>query len=404
MGLFEKIFGRRKEIRPSGAFTLLNGSQAYFTAAPESVYEMAITRAAIHSFASNCAKLKPEVVGAAKPHLQGILSYKPNPVQDTYKFLYRIATILSVHNTAFIVPLEDARTGQLTGFYPLLPQSAEVVEVDGEPYMRYHFGNGKTAAIELERIGILTEYQYSDELIGESNAALRPTMQLIHAQNQGIIAGAKNSAQIRFIARISNMLKPEEIKQERKRFTEDNLSADNQSGMILYDSKFADLKQIESKPYAVSSAQMGAINEAVFQYFGTNAAIIQNRYTEEEWNAYYEARIEPFALQLSLVMSNMTYTARERAHGNAIYFTANRLQYASNATKLNVSTQLFDRGILSRNDIMDIWNLPHVAGGDQRYIRREYAEIEKLENTLAAPAVEVSAIQAEEESENTGEQ
>lgn len=207
---------------------------------------------------------------------------------------------------------------------------------------------------------------------------MRPTMQLIHANNQGIINGVKNSASIRFLARIANMLSPEDIKKERERFTEDNLSADNQSGMIIYDQKFTDVKQVDSKPFTVNAVQMGQINENVFNYFGTSAGIIQNKYTEDEWNAYYEGKIEPFALQLSLVMSNMTFTPREIAHGNAIVFTANRLQYASNQTKLNISTQLFDRGLLNRNGVMDIWNMAHVEGGEKYYIRKEYTEISQL--------------------------
>ena len=224
----------------------------------------------------------------------------------------------------------------------------------------------------------MTQFQYSDDFFGESNAALRPTMQLIHTQNQGIINGVKNSASVRFLAKVANMLKPEDITKERKRFTADNLSADNQSGMVIYDSKFADVKPIESKPFTVNAAQMAQINENVFNYFGTNAKIIQNSYTEDEWNAYYEGKIEPFAIQLSLVMSNMTYTQRELSFGNAITFTANRLQYASNNTKLNISTQLFDRGLLNRNGVMDIWNMSHVEGGDKYYIRKEYAEVSEL--------------------------
>ena len=147
------------------------------------------------------------------------------------------------------------------------------------------------------------------------------------------------------------------------------------------------MKQVESKPFTVNALQMKAINENVYQYFGTNEAILQNRYTEDEWSAYYEAKIEPFAIQLSLVMCNMIFSERELAHGNAIYFTANRLQYASNRTKLDVSTQLFDRGILSRNEIMDIWQLPHVEGGDKRYIRKEYAEVELLNERIDAAEV-----------------
>lgn len=356
---------------------MLNGYTPVFTNAPESVYEMEITRAAIHSFATFCSKLKPEITGSAKKYLERTLQFRPNPFQDTTKFLYRLATILAVNNTAFIVPLED-EFGGIAGYYPLLPQNCEVLEVGGAPFLRYTFSNGQRAAIEFDRVGILTQFQYSDDFFGEDNRALRPTMQLIHANNQGIINGVKNSASIRFLARIANMLSPEDIRKERERFTEDNLSADNQSGMIIYDQKFADVKQVDSKPFTVNAVQMGQINENVFNYFGTSAGIIQNKYTEDEWNAYYEGKIEPFALQLSLVMSNMTFTPREIAHGNAIVFTANRLQYASNQTKLNISTQLFDRGLLNRNGVMDIWNMAHVEGGEKYYIRKEYTEVSQL--------------------------
>jgi|GEM_PF-4858999 len=139
------------------------------------------------------------------------------------------------------------------------------------------------------------------------------------------------------------MLKPEDIKKERDRFTQDNLSSDNKSGMIIYDNKFSDVKSVESKPYTPNALQMQQIQENVCTHFGTNMDILQNKFNEDTWNAYYEGKIEPFAIQLSLVMSNMTFTPRELARGNAITFSANRLQYASNNTKLQVSTQLFDR-------------------------------------------------------------
>ncbi len=110
---------------------------------------------------------------------------------DTSKFIYRIATILSVNNTCFIVPIED-EFGGLIGYYPLLPQRCEVVEYNGAPFLRYTFGSGQKAAIEFERVGVMTQFQYTDDFFGEeSNAALRPTMQLIHTQNQGIINGVK---------------------------------------------------------------------------------------------------------------------------------------------------------------------------------------------------------------------
>lgn len=234
MGMFETIFKHKKDIATTNYFKTLTAYSPVFTSYEGGVYEMELTRAAIHQFATFCSKLKPEMSGSAYKNLEKVLQFKPNPYMDTTKFIYRIATILSVNNTAFIVPLED-ENGMILGYYPILPQNCEVLDVQGAPYLRYTFSNGQRAAIEFDRVGILTQFQYEDDFFGSSNAALKPTMQLIHSQNQGIINGVKNSAAIRFLAKIGNQLRPEDITAERERFTADNLSADNQSGMIIYD-------------------------------------------------------------------------------------------------------------------------------------------------------------------------
>ena len=142
--------------------------------------------------------------------------------------------------------------------------------------------------------------------------------------------------------------------------------------------------QIGDTPNAL---QMQHIQENVCTHFGTNMDILQNKFDENTWNAYYVGKIEPFAIQLSLVMTNMSFTERERACGNAIFFSANRLQYASNATKLSVSTQLFDRALLNRNGVMDIWNMAHVEDGEKYYIRKEYTEVSELQNSNGKPQI-----------------
>lgn len=392
MKFIDYLFHGRKMQVIDSYFKMLNGYSPTFTSFNGGVYEMDLTRVAINSFATHCSKLKPEIEGSAHKRLERVLQYKPNYFMDTVKFIKRLATILAVENTAFIVPIED-EAGNLCGWYPIRPQCCEVVEAAGQVYLRYLFANGEYGAIEFERVGIMTDFEYSDDLFGEDNTTLKPTMQLIHTQNEGIINAVKNSANIRFLAKVANMLKPEDIKKERERFTEDNLSADNKSGMIIYDNKFSDLKQVESKPYTPNALQMQQIQDSVCTHFGTSMDILQNKFDENTWNAYYEGKIEPFAIQLSLVMTNMTFTKREIAQGNAIVFSANRLQYASNATKLQVSTQLFDRALLCRNDVMDIWNMAHVEGGEKYYIRKEYTEVSRLDDKKEEPKIVVQPIQ-----------
>lgn len=379
MGLFESLFPNKTKNNKSenveGYFKTLSSYTPSFTTYEGGIYEMELTRAAIHSFATACSKLKPEFQGKAYKSLEKRMQFKPNDYMDTTKFLYRLATILSVNTTAFIIPLYHEDYETIKGYYPLLPQQTEIIDVNGEAWLRYTFNNGQKAAIEFNRVGVLTQFQFKNDFFGDGNAPLLSTLSLMDIQKQGMEEAIKQSANIRFMAKLGQTMRPEDIKKERNRFSEDNLSADNSTGMMMFDAKYSDVKQIDSKPFIIDSEQMTHIKNNVFNYFGTNEDIIQNKFTEDKWNAYYEGKVEPFALQLGLVMTNMTFTENEIAYGNQIMFTSNRMQYASNATKLQVSTQLFDRGILTTNQVMEIWNMAPVENGDERYIRKEYGKV-----------------------------
>ena len=382
MGLLDFILPKKKEVineDVNNYFKTFNAYTPSFTTYEGGLYEMELTRAAIHAFANQVSKLKPEVIGNARPELNKILQFKPNPIMDTSKFLYRIATILSVHNTAIIAPVYNKDETKIVGLYPLLPTHAEIIEFRKKLWLRYRFYNDEVGAIELDRVGIVTQYQYRDEFFGESNYAMSNTLKLLDIQNQGMRDAIKQSANIRFMAKLGQTLRPEDIDAEKKRFSQANLSAENNTGVMMFDAKYSDVKQIDSKPFLIDSEQMDQVKTNVYNYFGTNEDILQNKFDENTWNAYYEGKIEPFSTQLSLVLTNMLFTENEKSFGNQVMLTANRMQYASNQTKLQVSTSLFDRGILSTNDVMDIWNLPHVEDGDKRYIRREYTDVENLD-------------------------
>ena len=378
MGVFEKIF-KRPKVNPqvNGYFQMLDGYTPIFTDYDGGVYEMELTRSCIHTFANHCSKLLPVVNGAGSKSIQAILNGKPNPFMTTPQFLYKVATLYDAKNTCFIVPILD-EFDRLTGFYPVNAQQTEVVDVRGEAWLRYRFGNGKWAAMELARCGVISKYLYKSDIKGEDNKALNPTLQLLATQNQGIEEGIKNSASFRFMASIGNFAKAEDIKKERSRWVKENLSADA-GGLALFPNTYTNVQQIQSNAKIVDPEQMKLIQTRVLNYFGCNEKILQNQATGDDWSAYYEGKIEPFALQLAVAMTCMTFTHNERMRGNEIAWSSNRLQYMTNSDKLQTSTQLFDRGILSINGVMDIWNLPHVPDGDKRYIRKEYTEISQLD-------------------------
>ena len=219
----------------------------------------------------------------------------------------------------------------------------------------------------------MTKYQYKSDFMGESNHALIPTLDLINIQNQGIQEGVKSAATYRFMAQVNNFTKAEDLRKERARFTEENFSKEAKGGgLLLFPNTYTNIKQIDTSPWVINASQMKAIQESVYEYFGVNEDVLTNKAYGDAWSAFYEGAIEPFAIQFSEVMTKMLFTLREQTEGNEVMATANRLQYLSNSEKLNVSSQMLDRGIMSINDVREIWNLPPVEGGDARIVRGEY--------------------------------
>lgn len=373
MGLFQTLFGNRKEPvgHYEGVFKLLNGYTPRFTSWSGGLYESELIRAAINANATHISKLKVEMLGAAKPALKVKMQHAPNSFQTWSQFLRRLATILFIHNNAFLCPLLD-EYGQISGIYCPLPDRCEIVQYGNKPYIRYEFSSGNHAAMELENCGIMVLHQYKNDLLGESNHALFPTMELINIQNQGIEEGVKSAATHRFYAKLSNFSKSSDIKKEQMRFNEENFSRDAGGGLLLFPNVYDDIHQVDVKPWVISHEQMQIIKENVFEYFQVNEDILQSKFTGDSWSAYYETVVESFAIQFSEVMTKMLFTFREQSQGNKVVATANRIQYMSNQDKLNVSSQMLDRGIFSINDVREIWNLPPVEGGDIRIIRGEY--------------------------------
>lgn len=372
MGLFDKIFKKPAANQPpEGFFKTLTAYTPVFTTWGGELYESELVRSAIHARATHISKLSVSVQGSAQPKLQTKLKAGPNEWQTWGQFLYRLSTILDMHNTAFIVPVMDDYGG-ITGLYPVLTTRCEIVQIQGGPWLRYQFNSGQFASVELGACGIMTKFQYKDDFFGENNRALTPTMDLIDIQNQGIAEGVRSAETFRFMAKLNNFTKPEDLAKERKRFTRENLQGDG--GVLLFPNTYSDIQQIKSSPFVADAGQMELVRKNVFDYFGVNEDILQNKAYGDAWSAFYEGAIEPFAIQFSDVVTKMLFTERERASGSFLMATANRLQYMSNAEKLNVSAQMADRGIMNRDEIREIWNLPPLPNGQgQAYtIRGEY--------------------------------
>lgn len=376
MGLLDFIFNKKEQEKTEKIamtqFKMLTAYQPRFTSWDGALYESERVRSAIDARARHCSKLNIELKGTAQPSLRSKLKRRPNDFQTWSQFLYRTSTILDMQNTAFIVPVYD-RFMELSGYYSVLPSQCEMLESEKALYLRYKFASGQKACVEFDRCGILTKFQYKNDMFGEHNNALDDTMKLIDLQNQGIKEAIKNGASYRFMAQVNNFSKADDLKKERKRFNEENLSKDAQGGgLLLFPNTYQNIQQISAKSYTIDNEQMALIDKNIANYYGVNEDILQNKAYGDSWSAFYEGCVEVFAIQLSEVLTKMTFTDREQAQGSEVLALANRLQYMSNKEKEAFTEKMLDRGVITVNEARVMWNLEPVDGGDVRVIRGEY--------------------------------
>ena len=381
MGLFEWLFPKDEPVKVATTeqFKLLTAYEPVFRNHIGSIYESELVRSAIEAKARHISKLKVELQGDAQSYLKSKMKHAPNEWQTYPQFLARCSTILDCTNNLFIVPVQDEYL-QTIGFFPVLPDKVKLLEdKNGKLWLRYTFRNRESGIVEFDRCAYLNKHQYESDFYGDSNRALDNTMDLIAIQDQGIKEAVKNSASYRFMAKVSNFTSPDDLANERTRFTRENLSGEN-SGLLLFPNTYTDIKQITDSAYKVDTDQLKLIQTNVFDYFGVNEDIIQGKADSDKLDAFFNSAIEPFAIALSEALSRAIYTERERSFGNHVYVNANRLQYMSQTAKVTVAKELGDRGILTINEIRELFNYAPLPDGDVAFIRGEYKPVEEKQN------------------------
>lgn len=379
MGLLEKLFPKKyREPIGTSRWEPLTAYSAVFRTWKGEIYEFDQVRSAIDTLARNTGKLRIDMSGTAKGKMRNKLKIRPNEYQTWYQFWYRTRTIFEMQNNAIIVPILDDYDN-ITGLFPVLPSSCEVVTYKGREFLRYKFYGNQAAAIEIEKCGIITKHQYKNDIFGDNNSALNSTLSLLDMNRQAIKQAINESNSFKFMARMNNFAKDEDIERERQRVKEANLK-DKDGFLLLFSNLIGEPKQIDYKPYSIDEKQLNLINDNIEKYFGVSAEAIKNELTGDKAASFYEGAVEPFAVQASEVITNMLFTPIEQSTGNFFMLTANRIQFMTNNDKLNYTSQMADRGLATINELREVWNLPPVEGGDRLIARGEYYYMNPLED------------------------
>lgn len=369
-GLFEFVFGKKKQIQNVSQVQLkmLNSFNAVFTTLNKNTYDSKVARECIDRIATHCAKLVPKhIQNSISNNIRGdinfLLQNQPNPLDTTYDFIYRIISILYTDSNVFIY-IDKDKSGMITGFYPIWAMNYELYEDrSGQIFLQFDFVNGKKHLLPYLDLIHLRLFYNRHDIFGTNNKVLNTDIQTAHTASEGIKNAIKTSNNLKGLLIYDGYLKEKDIVKNKEDFVNDFLNLENDSGIAALDGK-AKFQEIEMKPITLDKEQLKQVNYNIFDYFGVSEKIINNSYTPEEWNAFYEGVIETRAIQLSYAFTNKIFSTQARKNGHKIVFTANRLQYASLANKISLLKEAGALGLITKDEAREIIDL-HPLGGEE---------------------------------------
>lgn len=369
--LFSRVFGSNKStIEPETAttFTLFNDGQAVFTSYKGDFQNDADVLKCVDAIARNGAKMHPKHVRTFNDkteyltgNLYKLLAKQPNELQNAYKFYYQVISELELYNNAIVYIQRDSNL-KVTGLYPLNYSSLKMYEYKGKIWIKFKFGRGKERFVPYDDCIHLTRFISDDGLFGGKTAPIIKILSVKHIFDEGMTNAIKTTQSIKGILKSTkSILKSEDVKKMRDQFVEDFINSGNKTGIGGVDA-YTEFTPVKIEPTTASADQTKAIDTKILSYFGVSDGIVQSKYSEDEWNAFYESVLEPIGLQMSLEFSNKIFTPTEKNFGNEIIFESNRLQYASNTSKINLLR--YANNIMTINELREIFNLAPRDDGD----------------------------------------
>lgn len=367
--LFNMIFGSKKEkVNVSHTrLEMLNSYNAEFTTINNNTYESKVARQCIDRIATHCAKLIPKHIqdninNNIKGDINFLLNNEPNPIMSKFDFIYKTISMLYTDCNAFVYIAKD-KQGFITGFYPVLAMSYDLFQDKlGTIYLKFKFVNGQEYYLPYLELIHLRLFYNKHDIFGTNNKVLKTDIDTAHTASEGIKNAIKTSNNLKGILKYSNsMLKEKDIKSSKDAFVRDFLNLENESGIAAVDGK-AEFQEVNLKPITLDREQLEQVNYNIFDYFGISEKIVRNNFNSDEWNAFFEGVIEPRAIQMSDAFTNKIFSRQARKEGHKIVLTANRLQYASLNSKINLIKVAGSYGLLTKDDGREILDMSPLGG------------------------------------------
>lgn len=393
---FNRIFSAGKDHGNTYA-AWMSDAQPVFTAFGNDIYMSDYVNNAIDKIATEISKISVRSVVERKggtvlqnDDITRLFRHKPNPLQTTSDFLSSVEWLRRKNRNAFIYPqYETVSVGsrtfrRYTAFWPLNPTGLYIGVNDGNVWeIKMEFQDGTSYPLPYADLVHMKWRRGKNLIIGggddygqENDIDVLRTVQALDKTIQGIPKSIEASLQIKGLYNVKSLKDMETLKAERDTFESHVLTS--KAGVAAIDLA-GEFTPINIKPADIPEEAMKFLKAVIQERYGISAAIMSGDYNGEQHSAFYQTAIEDFIVQFEQAFSPCVFTDRELDVGRRIKCYYSKVNYLATKDKMELAGLAKETGIMSLNQINEMFGIEPFAAGDRRLQSLNYVNLDDVD-------------------------
>ena len=360
---------------------VLSDSRAVFSTFGDDIYFSDFVSNCVDRIATEISKIevvsvleKENKVSRCNDEITKLFKSQPNPLQTTKDFLASCEWLRRKQANCFIYPVSEVtETGRLvyTAFYPLNPVTAELGHYDdGRWAIKFFWRDGSTDTLPYDSVIHLKWRRGISLLMGGGNdngevdsRNVLQTLKILDEVLQGLPKMIASSLNLNGVLTVKTVVEKAALEQAAKDF--ESRIYKSESGIVAVGLE-GDYKPINKAFPVVPETILKFLKDIIRERYGVSEAILSGDFDGKTHAAFYQTCLEDFIIEFEQAFSERLFTPREKDVGHKIKCYYSRVSYMDAAEKRELAQLARDTGLMTLNEIRELYGMAPIEGGDRR--------------------------------------